>query len=177
MTTRHRLIITALSAAVVALAVALAWTLTRPTQPGATQPNATTLPPVPAPATPSFNESAGDAEGHDHAAEDRNEAAWRPVAETFARNFTNVSGGADKWRTRLIGNPRRPYVTTDVAKQLATVNIANVPRGRYDSCEPLKTSAYEAAVKVTYREGWALVLYLITDGTRWQVYAYDRWEQ
>ena len=34
----------------------------------------------------------------------------------------------------------------------------------------------DLAVKVTDREGWAMVLYLITDGTSWQIYAYEKWE-
>ena len=176
MTGRYRVIIAALSAAVVVLAAALAWSLTRPSQPPAAAPPA----PPAASATPSFNESAGDAEehDHDHASDvDPNEAAWRPVVENFGRSFTNTSGGAAKWRARLIGDPQHPYVTADVTKQLATVDPANVPGGRYEGYEVQKSSEYDAAVRVNYREGWAMVLYLITDGTNWQVYAYDRWQQ
>lgn len=174
MTTRSRLIIGALSGVVVVLVVLLIWSFSRPAQ----QQTAPTPPPTPTASTPSFNESAGDADDHDHASDDgENEAAWRPVVENFGRNFTNTAGGDAKWRARLVGDPKKPYVTAEVTKQLSTVDVARVPKGRYDSYEPLKTSAYEVAVKVTYREGWALVLYLITDGTAWQVYAYDKWEQ
>lgn len=169
--TRYRVIIGGLSTVVLVLVGALVWSLTSPTQP------ATTPPPAPAPTTPSFNESAGDAE-HDHASdEDPNEAAWRPVVDNFGRNFTNTNGGAAQWRARLIGNPERPNVTSEVTTQLGTVDPANVPSGQYAGYEIQKTSAYEATVKVNYREGWAMVLYLITDGTNWQVYAYDQWEQ
>lgn len=129
-------------------------------------------------AAPTFNENAGDADEDDQAnGQDPNEAAWQPIVESFGRDFTNVTGGEAKWRTRLIGDPDQPNVTADVAKQLATVDVANVPKGRYDSYEILKNSAYESAVKVTYREGWAMVLYLITDGSKWQVYGYDKFQQ
>lgn len=181
MTARYRVIIAALSAVVVILGAVLVWSLTRPNQPAATTttPND---PAVSAAATPSFNESAGDAENHDHDHDhasdvDPNEAAWRPVVESFGRNFPDASGGGAAWRGRLIGDPQRPYVTADVTKQLATVDPANIPSGAYEGYEPQKSSEYEAAVKVNYREGWAMVLYLITDGSNWQVYAYDRWQQ
>jgi hypothetical protein len=177
MTTRSRLIIGALSGVVVVLVVLLIWSFTRPAQQQTTTPPPSPVASAPT-ATPSFNESAGDADNHDHASDDdANEAAWRPVVENFGRNFPNTAGGAAKWRARLIGDPQKPYVTAEVTKQLGTVDVTRVPKGRYDSYEALKTSAYEVAVKVTYREGWALVLYLITDGTAWQVYAYDKWEQ
>lgn len=172
--TRYRIIIAGLSAVVLFLVAALAWSTTAPDQPVTTPPPPTTSAPV---ATPSFNENAGDAE-HDHASdEDPNEAAWRPVVENFGRNFTNVTGGAAAWRGRLTGDPQRPLVTSEVTIQLGTVDIVNIPAGRYAGYEIQKTSAYDAAVKINYREGWSMVLYLITDGTHWQVYAYDRFEQ
>lgn len=54
--------------------------------------------------------------------------------------------------------------------------MRNVPEGRYESRELLKSSDYDLAIKVNYDTGWAMVLYLITDGTNWQIYAYDEWE-
>lgn len=134
-----------------------------------------------APATrtpePSYNPDAGDAsDENDQAPPETQEAAWAPAVDNFARNFTYTTGGAKKWRQRLIGNPKQPFVTTEVAEQLATVDIRNVPEGHYDSREIVTSSEYDFAVKVTYREGWAMVLYLITDGSRYQVYAYDKWE-
>jgi hypothetical protein len=32
-------------------------------------------------------------------------------------------------------------------------------------------------VRVDYREGWSTVLFVLYDGERWQVRAYDRWEE
>ena len=82
-----------------------------------------------------------------------------------------------KWRQRLTGTTAEPNVTTEVAAQLTTVDLRNVPTGHYSGQRQiLKSGDYDVAVKVTYREGWALVLYLITDGTNWQIYAYDKWE-
>lgn len=135
---------------------------------------------APTTTTPTYNPDAGDAaepsNENDQAPPETQEAAWAPAVDNFARNFTYTTGGAKKWRQRLIGNPKRPYVTTEVAEQLATVDIRNVPDGHYDSREIVTSSTYEIGVKVTYREGWAMILYLITDGTRYQIYAYDEWE-
>jgi hypothetical protein len=94
--------------------------------------------------------------------------------DRFATNFTDTTAGATRWRQRLTGNPDRPDLTTDVARQLQTVNIDNVPSGHYAGHQILTNSDYQLAVKVTYREGWAMVLHLVTDGTHWQIYAYDR---
>ena len=145
--------------------------------PGQLQPPRSPTPAAPAPTPSSYNPSAGDAgENHGDVPAETQEAAWGPVADRFARNFTNTRGGAEKWRQRLAGDPAHPDVTTAVVKQLATVDVRNVPDGRYEGREVLKSSDYDLAVKVTYREGWAMVLYLVTDGTGWQVYAYDKWE-
>lgn len=174
MSRRATVLIAVLAAIVAVLVAVLVWLLLTPP----VQVTPLTTPSAPAPSPTSFNPSAGDAGDEDHASgpAEVQEAAWGPVADRFAKNFTNTDGGKKAWRQRLIGDPAAPDVTTDVAKQLDTVDIRNVPDGRYDSREVLKSSDYDLAVKVTYREGWAMVLYLITDGTGWQVYAYDKWE-
>ena len=170
MTPRYKALIAVLSALVVVLAAVLVWTFTRPAQ-------APEAAPAPSP-TPTYVETAGDAD-HDHASDPAldQEAAWKPVVEHFARSFTDTSGGARRWRTRLADGRTPPYVTEDVATQLATVDVDNVPKGRYQAYEAVKTSAYDVAVRVDYREGWSMVLYLNTDGTSWQVYAYDKYEE
>ena len=165
-------LIAGLIAVVVALAAMLVWTLVRPS------PSTPAAEPKTPSATPSsYNPSAGDAgENPSDMPAETQEAAWGPVADRFARNFTNTRGGAEKWRQRLVGDPAHPDVTAAVAKQLATVDIRNVPDGRYERREVVKSSDYDLAVKVEYDAGWAMVLYLITDGSRFQVYAYDKWE-
>ncbi len=100
---------------------------------------------------------------------------WEPVADGFGRAFTTVRRGdttAD-WQARL-----RPYVTVAVDKQLATVDVANVPQGRFDGLDVLDSSDEQVTVQATYSPGWALVLYLNSDGhDHWKVYNYDRLEQ
>lgn len=178
MPTRYKALLVGLSALVVILAVALIWSLTRPSQPAATPPPANS-----SSAEPTFNPSAGDAGGgeqpHDDGAHDPevDREAWQPVVEHFARNFTNTAGGDQKWRKRLAGGRTPPYVTDAVAKQLVTVDVRNVPQGSYDAYQVVRTSAYDISVKVNYKQGWSMVLHLITDGTDWQVYGYDRGQQ
>jgi hypothetical protein len=176
-----RLRILALIAALALVALVAAtitiWTLSSP--PTATTPAPSeTAPPPPASSTRSYDPDAGDvASGeNDGAPAEVQEAAWGPVADRFARNFTNTTGGAPAWRQRLIGNPASPDVTTDISDQLKTIAVSNVPAGHYTGRQLVKSSAYEVAVKVTYREGWAMIVYLITDGTGYQICAYDRWE-
>lgn len=173
MTTRQLALLAGLGAIALALIVTLAWTLTRNTAPAATAP----VSPAPSSSTPSINPDAGDAGEDENAPPETQEALWGPVVDNFSRNFTNTRGGNDDWRDRLIGDPALPYVTTDVADQLKTVDVRRVPEGHYDSRELVKEGPYEIGVKVDYREGWAMVLYLITDGTNWQIYAYDKWEE
>lgn len=132
--------------------------------------------PLPSP-VPSYNPDATDAKDDQaHDPEQNPKAAW-PVVENFGRNFTNTAGGAGPWQTRLTGPPAHPYLTTDLAQQLDTIDVTRVPRGHYTGYKPLKTSTYEIAAKVSYREGWSMVLHLITDGTHWQIYAYDKTER
>lgn len=178
MSTRAVAILAAAVAVLLAVGVAIGATLNRagdpPPAPTPTVPTAT-----PSATQESYNPDAGDAgdEDHEDGPPEVQEAAWAPAVENFARNFTNTAGGAHKWRQRLIGDPKRPYVTAAVAKQLATVDVRNVPDGRYESREIVKSSTYDFAVKVTYREGWAMILYLVSDGRRYQIYAYDKWEE
>lgn len=127
-------------------------------------------PPVEPSPVPSFNPRANDA--HHGGGTDR-EPSWRLVAERFGRNFTNVAGGAELWRSRLAG-PGDRYVTGSLAKQLATVDVTNVPGGDYAGVRVIKDATYDLTVEVRYRQGWSLELSLITDGTRWQIYDYGR---
>ena len=179
MTNRRTVLLTTAGVVVVGLIAFLATWLssTDATRPASSPtPTAATL----APAISGPASSATPGESHDDHAEDPdvdNELTWKPVVTNFGRNFINTSGGNKAWRKRLIGNPARPYVTTAVAKQLATVDVDNVPAGHYNSYAIVKTSSLEVAVQVDYTEGWSMILYLNTDGTNWQVYAYDKYEE
>lgn len=180
MTTRHTVLLSTAGLLLVGLIAFLATWLSPSDTPSSLAispiPAATTLPP----AIPGFTSSTNLDEANDDHAEDPdvdNEQIWKAVVTNFGRNFTDTRGGSTAWRKRLIGNPARPYVTTAVAKQLATVDVDNVPAGHYNSYAIVKTSSLEVAVQVDYTEGWSMILYLNTDGTNWQIYAYDRYEE
>ena len=179
MSTRAVALLAAAVAAILAIGVLIGASTNEQASP---DPVTVPAPPSPEPSATveSYNPAAGDAgddENHEDGPPEVQETAWAPAVDNFARNFTRTDGGAKKWRQRLIGSTTKPYVTAEVAKQLATVDIRNVPIGHYDGREIVKSSSYDFAVKVTYREGWAMILYLVTDGTAWQVYAYDKWEE
>ena len=102
-------------------------------------------------------------------------ARWRPVATGFAEAFTTVRHGdtTNTWRHRL-----SPYVTAAVDQQLGTVDVANVPSGRFAGLDVLQSSDEQISVQASYDPGWALVLYLVSDGNNhWKVSGYDRLEQ
>ena len=130
MTTRALAVLAAAVAVLVAIATTLIWTLTRDTPPAAApQPIPTAAAATP---TPSYNPDAGDAaEQEGPGPAETQEDAWGPVVDTFARNFTNTAGGTSKWRQRLTGTTAKPNVTTEVAAQLTTVDLRNVPTGHY----------------------------------------------
>ena len=98
---------------------------------------------------------------------------WGPVATGFGKAFTATHGkSAAQWRDSLA-----PFVTGKVSDQLATVALANVPDGSFDSIEPAEYGDDKVAVFVHYDTDLTLVTYLILDGTSWRIYAYDRWEE
>ena len=147
-------------------------------------PSASPVPSVPADPEP-VTEGADDAGASTGAGSDAGpdgDAApaadrryWEPVAAGFGQAFTTVRRGdtTAAWRARL-----RPYVTVAVDKQLATVDVGNVPQGRFDGLDVLDSSDEQVTVQATYSPGWALVLYLNSDGhDHWKVYRYDRLEQ
>jgi hypothetical protein len=157
--------------AVIVMAVVMMWRQTSP----AAQPPAQTPAAPPASSSspsPSIDSNAGDYE-HDHDTAADEKPQWEPAVLGFAKNFTTTNGrSAAQWRDRL-----SPYVAPAIRDQLADVDPEKVPAGKYDSYELLETGNYQIAAKITYREGWALVLYVTSDGHGWRVTAYDKWEQ
>ena len=64
------------------------------------------------------------------------EAAWAPAVDNFARNFTYTTGGAKKWRQRLIGNPiGSPSSPQRSPSSWPPSTSATCPEGHYDSRE------------------------------------------
>lgn len=165
-----RLVVAFLSGVLTALLVVLAavgmWRQTTPA----------TQPPTLAPVTPaassnsaSIDPHAGDYEhGHDTAEDEKPQ--WEPAVLGFAKNFTDTAGRRpDQWRQRLA-----PYVAPAVRDQIADVDMTKVPRGRYVSYELLETGNYQIVAKTSYREGWALVLHVTSDGHSWKVTNYNQ---
>lgn len=100
-------------------------------------------------------------------------ARWEPVVVGFAKNFPRTEGqDAASWRAGL-----KPYATSAVQQDLATVDLAEVPVGTYASYEVLEYEETQLAARVTYAEGFSLVLYVISEGNDWRVYQYDRYEE
>lgn len=95
---------------------------------------------------------------------------WRPVATGFGRAFTATKGKkAAQWRASLA-----PFVTGKVRQQLTTVDLHNVPSGKFTGIEPAEYGEDKVAVFAHYDPDLTLVLYLILDGDKWSIYAYDR---
>lgn len=181
-----------LSAVAVILAGILVWLLVHPGATPSAQPPPSAPPPVseptPTPAqaptreppssspaqSPSEQSTSEQSPIPRHGAGVEDKSAWAPLVEQFGRNFTNTSGGAKAWQARLRANDA---LTASVRDDLATVAIENVPAGRYDGYTPVETSDTEIAARIDYAQGWAMVVHLISDGTRWQIYAYDLAEE
>ena len=167
---RGRIVVAFLAGILVTLlVVTIPVLLVRPSTPAAQQPVGP--PPAVSSASPSIDPDAGDYE-HDHDTAEEEKPQWEPVVLGFAENFTNTTGGARPWQARLT-----PFVATAVRDQLADVDVSKVPVGRYESYEVLTPGSYQLAIKISYREGWALVLYATSDGHDWKITNYDRWEQ
>jgi hypothetical protein len=66
-----------------------------------------------------------------------------------------------------------------VPRQLATVDPAAVRTGRYAGSQVLEHPDVRLAVLIRYRQGWSIVLWVISDGAGrdWQIEAYDRYEE
>ena len=132
--------------------------------------------PEPSSSTPGPGDASPDATPYSQTAEARR--LWEPVVVGFGKAFTKTEltktrdGDAKAWRKAL-----KPFTTVSVQKRLATVDLDNVPKGRYNGYEALKYDEEQLAAQVTYDKGWALVLYVISDGESWRVYRYDRWEE
>jgi len=120
-----------------------------------------------------LSEPAGQGDPTPYSQTDQAEQQWAPVVEGFGRGFVATEqASADQWRKRL-----RPYVTGAVAKQLRTVDPGRIAEGRYAGSEALEWADDEVTVRVDYREGWSIVLFVLYDGAKWHVRAYDRWEE
>ena len=165
------MVISFLAGALTTLLVVLSLTAWQPNT-GPTRQLPAPVPPATSSASPSIHPDAGDHQHDDDTVEDE-KPDWEPVLLGFAKNFTNTDDdSAARWRQRLA-----PYVAPAVRDQLAEVDPRHVPDGMYDSYELITPGSFQVVAKVTYRQGWAAIIYLTSDGHGWKVTAYDEWEQ
>lgn len=92
-----------------------------------------------------------------------------PVIDAFARAYPRTADGRRAWLSDLT-----PYATSDVVAGLRKVDIDAIPDGHYEGYEIRRYDGGQVAAEVSYREGWALVLYVsVTPTTEPLVAAYD----
>lgn len=132
------------------------------------------VPPPPAepllPANPGAGDDGSPAAGDDPASK-AEQASWEPVAVAFGKAFTTGTDNPTAWRARLAR-----YSTTAVQSQLAGVDPTRIPAGRYDDHDVLQYDETTAAVVINYDRDWAIAVRVISDGSTWKVYEYDRWQ-
>jgi hypothetical protein len=166
----------ALIAAVAVLVVAAVWL--RPTHDDTVAPPATTAttaarpsaarPSAAAPTTPAVTAAPETGGPYGGTAEARRQ--WEPTVQGFALAYPDTDGLTRKqWLANL-----RPYLQRPVLDALAGTELDKVPHGHYAGYQPLKVADEAITIRVTYQEGWALVLYLAANGDgAWSIDALD----
>lgn len=87
---------------------------------------------------------------------------WETTVKGFATAYPATKGMTrQQWLAKL-----RPYLAKDVIDVLDETDLAQVPAGHYAGYQILRVDAEVVTVRVTYREGWSLVLYLSSNGPR-----------
>ena len=69
----------------------------------------------------------------------------------------------------------RPYLEGGVLDALVITDLDKVPRGHYAGYQLLKAADEAITIRITYPEGWALVLYLAANGDddTWSITSLD----
>ncbi len=118
------------------------------------------VPASPAPSTDGPYSSRSDAK-----------KAWEPVVEGFAIAYPDTTHLTRKqWLANL-----QPFLTQPVYVALAGTDLNKVPSGRYAGYEVLEQADESLTVRITYQEGWALVLYVVAvSDSHWVVDRFDR---
>ena len=94
---------------------------------------------------------------------------WEKTVDSFANVYPATKGLTRKqWLAKL-----RPYLAKDVLDVLDDTDLDQVPAGHYVGHQILRVDDHVVTVRVTYREGWALVLYLAEAAGRWTVASFD----
>ena len=105
-----------------------------------------------------------------YGATDQAKRAWEPIVQGFALAYPDTNGLTRKeWLANL-----HPYLDRPVVDALATTDLQKVPAGYYAGYQLLKVADEAITVRITYQEGWALVLYLAATGHgAWTIVAFD----
>ncbi len=96
---------------------------------------------------------------------------WEPTVQGFALAYPDTGGLTRKqWLANL-----RPYLERPVLDALAITDLSKVPRGHYGGYQLLKAADEAITIRITYQEGWALVLYLAANGDddTWSITSFD----
>lgn len=95
---------------------------------------------------------------------------WEPTVQGFALAYPDTDGLTSKqWLANL-----RPYLQRPILDALAGTDLDKIPHGRYAGYQLLRVADEAITVRVTYQEGWVLVLYLAADGDgTWSVNSLD----
>ena len=94
---------------------------------------------------------------------------WETTVKGFATAYPATKGMTrQKWLAKL-----RPYLDKDVIDVLDDTDLAQVPAGHYVGYQLLRIDGDVVTVRVTYREGWSLVLYLAEAAGHWTVASFD----
>lgn len=128
-----------------------------------------TAPADTAPATPNATARATPSAGP-YGSTDKAKRAWEPVVQGFALAYPDTAGISRKeWLANL-----RPYLAKDVADALSGTDLDQISAGHYAGYQTLKLGDDALIVRITYQEGWALVLYVAASGRdQWEVAAFD----
>lgn len=119
-------------------------------------PTAAAAPPPDIPPTPSASATPTTTDAPYSGSADAKKA-WEPVAEGFALAYVDTGHLTSKeWLANL-----KPYLAPDVIDELAGTDLEKVPDGHYAGYQVLRQADETLTVRVTYQEGWALVLYLV----------------
>ena len=99
------------------------------------------------------------------------ERAWEPVVEGFAVAYPNTHHLSRKqWLNNL-----QPFLSRPVINALADTDLTKVPAGHYAGYDVLKQADEALTARITYREGWDLIVYVTaTRPNHWTIDSFDR---
>lgn len=126
-------------------------------------------PASPSPTQPPSPTASSSTTGPGYVGSDDAKRRAAPVIDAFARAYPRTADGRRAWLRDLT-----PYATSEVVAGLRKIDLDAIPDGHYEGYEIRRYDGGQVAAEVSYREGWALVLYVsISPTTEPLVAAYD----